>query len=415
MSNKYVAGMVLHSLGDTLGGRYRQWNLNNKDGYELTLSKIYEFISLGGATDIKIRGWKASDVTIMHLAMTKALLEYNDDSMNTLGKIFVDKFLEVLKKNGELLGRTTLKALNRLDKGGEWANMVYDIKAGGAGAVMRSLCIGMVFRGEENRHKLIQIAIESARITNNSAVGYLGSVAGALFASLACEGIEIKKWAMILLDLFERGVILKYIKMSGRGEEEYLRDSPIFIEKWHRYIDDKFDSAGNVLVRKLDKNLVYRGKYYNEAFGFRSNNGDGLGKNTRMFKGEGKFVSSDDKFMDSGKGNVRVFGRVDTRGQETKKDDIKKDIDEAGYIGSGGDDSVIIAYDCLIDCSGVWEKLVYYSMLHMGDGNTTGAIAGGLYGLVYGLGDVRVDMIEDLEYGKELEKVGMLLSKKIEI
>jgi ADP-ribosylarginine hydrolase len=401
MSNKYVAGMVLHSLGDILGGRYRQWNLNNKDGYELTLAKVYEFISLGGATDIKISGWKASDVTIMHLAMAKSLLEYNDDSMNTLGKIFVSKFLEVLEKNGELLGGTTLKALNRLNMGGDWNNMAYDVRAGGAGATMRSLCIGMVFRGEANRHKLIQIAIESARITNNSAVGYLGSVVGALFASLACEGIEIKKWAMILLDLFERGVILKYIKMSGRGEEEYLRDSPIFIEKWHRYIDDKFDSAGNVLGRKLDKNLVYRGKYYNEAFGFRSNNGDGLDKNTRMFKG--------------GKGNVRVFGRVDTRGQETKKDDIKKDMDEAGYIGSGGDDSVIIAYDCLIDCDGVWEKLVYYSMLHMGDGNTTGAIAGGWYGLVYGIGDVRSDMIEDLEYGKELEKVGNELYKKIEI
>lgn len=407
MSNKYVAGMVLHSLGDTLGGRYRMWNLNNKDGYELTLSKVYEFISLGGATDIKIYGWKASDVTIMHLYTGRALLEYNDDSMNTLGKIFVSKYLEVLEKNGDLLGGTSLKALNRLKNGGEWDNMAYDVRAGGAGASMRSLCIGMVFVGEENRHKLIQIAIESARITNNSAVGYLGSVAGALFASLACEGIEIKRWPMILLDLFESGVMLKYIKMSGRGEEEYLRDSPIFIEKWHRYVDDKFDSAGNVLGKKLDKNLVYRGKYYNEAFGFRSNNGNGLGKNTRMFKGDGG------KFMNhSSGGNVRVFGRVDTRGQETKKDDIKKDIDEAGYIGSGGDDSVIIAYDCLIDCSGVWEKLVYYSMLHMGDGNTTGAIAGGWYGLVYGLGDVRSDMIRDLEYGKELEKLGKELWDK---
>lgn len=54
------------------------------------------------------------------------------------------------------------------------------------------------------------------------------------------------------------------------------------------------------------------------------------------------------------------------------------------YPGAGGDDSVIIAYDCFMDCDGSWEKAVTYSMLHVGDSDTTGSICGLLFGLYYG-------------------------------
>ena len=67
----------------------------------------------------------------------------------------------------------------------------------------------------------------------------------------------------------------------------------------------------------------------------------------------------------------------------------KKDI----YPGAGGDDSVIIAYDCLIDSRGSWDKIVYYSMLHVGDSDTTGTICGFLYGLVYGLESIYSQML----------------------
>ena len=50
----------------------------------------------------------------------------------------------------------------------------------------------------------------------------------------------------------------------------------------------------------------------------------------------------------------------------------KKDM----YPGAGGDDSVIIAYDCLMDSDGSWDKIVFYSMLHVGDSDTTGMIGG---------------------------------------
>ena len=68
------------------------------------------------------------------------------------------------------------------------------------------------------------------------------------------------------------------------------------------------------------------------------------------------------------------------------------------YPGAGGDDSVIIAYDVLLGCGGSWEKVVTYSMLHVGDSDTTGTICGFLYGLYYGsdkVGDIMIDNIVD--------------------
>lgn len=412
MENKYIACMLLHALGDTIGFKNTEWEFS-EGGYERTLKKVYEFISLGGITGINLKGWLVSDDTIMHMQTARAMIKYSDNSsVDTMGKLLVDYFLEALgqfeiegKKRAP--GIATMKSLIRLKDGGKWDNNPYNIYSGGSGASMRSLCIGMRFPKSEDRHKLIQFAIESGRITNNSAVGYLGGVASALFASLAIEGIDIKKWPFVLLELFDNGTIQKYIKLSERGYDSYIKDSPIFIEKWHRYVDDKFDDKRNVIVRQSNINLVYRCKYYNETFGFRQK---------FVNKNNGNGSTRDITNVDGGKGVVRAFGSRENIIKNNNIVDIKGDeIDnrnDAGFIGSGGDDSVIIAYDALIDCNGNWEKLVYYSMLHMGDSDTTGAIAGGLYGLLYGIDNVGDHLLKHLEYKDELVKLGNDLYKK---
>ena len=52
--------------------------------------------------------------------------------------------------------------------------------------------------------------------------------------------------------------------------------------------------------------------------------------------------------------------------------------------GSNGLDSVLIAYDSILSCDGNFEKLIYLSMLHGGDSDSTGCIAGALFGAYYG-------------------------------
>ena len=371
MSDKYISCMIMHAVGDTVGFKNGEWEFK-KGGEEKTLEKLYEFIDLGGVNNISLKGWKISDDTIMHIQTADALLE-NYTNINNLGNTLKKNFIDALNQfeeeglDSRYPGDSTLKALKRFRDGADWNEIPYNINTGGSGASMRSLCIGLAFNGKENRHKLIQIAIESGRMTNNSAVGYLGALASALFTALAIENVKINNWPFVLLELFKSGIVGKYIQSADRDIEQYERDHHIFIEKWHRYVENKFDDDRKPIKRRADKNLIYRSKYYYDNFGFK------------------KRAPADKPYEDE---------------KQTK------------FIGSGGDDSVIIAYDCLLDSGDNWEKLVIYSMLHMGDTDTTGAIAAGLYGVLYGTENVPKNFLEHLEYKKELTDIGNKLYKK---
>lgn len=363
--------MIMHAVGDTVGFKNGEWEFK-KGEFDKTLEKVYEFIDLGGVNNISLKGWRISDDTIMHIQTALALLE-NYNNINNLGNTLKKNFVDALKQfeheglEVRYPGNSTLKALKMFRDGADWNEIPYNINAGGSGASMRSLCIGLAFPGKENRHKLIQIAIESGRMTNNSAVGYLGALGSALFTALAIENVKINNWPFILLELFKSGIIGKYINEAKRDVEQYERDHHIFVEKWHRYVENKFDDNRNPIKRRADKNLVYRGRYYYDNFGFK---------------------------------------------KQTMPNKPYEDVKQTAFIGSGGDDSVIIAYDCLLDSGDDWEKLVVYSMLHMGDTDTTGAIAAGLYGILYGTDGVPKNFLEHLESKKELTTIGTKLYKK---
>ncbi|CAH6421680.1 ADP-ribosylglycohydrolase [uncultured virus] len=360
MQDNYVACIVLHAIGDTIGFKNGEWEF--KQGYmEKPLEKLYEFIDLGGINHIPKKNWLVSDDTIMQMKNIEALLE-NYESMNKLGELLKKKYIEAYNQfydeglKTRYPGKTTLDNIQRLINGGKWNDTPYDINFGGSGASMRNPCIGLAFFGEKNRHKLIQISIESSRITHNSTVGYLGGMTSALFTAYAIEGINLTKWPSLLMDLFTSGTIGNYIKKSGRGIDEFINDAHIFINKWKRYIDDKFDENGNPIKRRSTRNLVFRTKYYQDNFGYH--------KESHFFP------------------------------------------------GSGGDDSVIIAYDCLLDAENSWEKLVVYSMLHGGDTDTTGCIAGAWWGALYAYMDTPNNILDNLEYRDELINLANELYKK---
>ena len=352
---RYIACMLLHALGDTIGYKNSNWEFFKGGGVD---EKLYDFIYEGGINHVPKKGWLVSDDTILHMKTAEALLE-KFTNLNDLASILVSKYLEAFDQfeqeglEKRYPGGTTMKVLFKLKNGAKWNETPYNILSGGSGAAMKSLCIGLAYNGEENRDKLIQIAIECSRITHNSVVGYMGGLTSALFTAFAIENIEIKRWPHMLMTIIGSDIISTYLRKTGRGFVEYENDISNFSRKWYRYIEEKFDDDGNVVFRRSNKNIFFRNKYYSENYAFRKE-----------------------------------------------------------YPGGGGDDSVIIAYDSLIDAGDSWEKLVIYSMLHSGDTDTTGCIAAGWWGAAKGFLDVPEDRLAHLEYKNALKKLGEKLFKK---
>ena len=96
----YRAIMLLHALGDTIGFKNGQWEFNyfNKDlSYKTTLEIVFEFIALGGITNINLKGWNVSDDTLIHIAVAKTLLENTDN----LIELFKDNIIISLQEMRE--------------------------------------------------------------------------------------------------------------------------------------------------------------------------------------------------------------------------------------------------------------------------------------------------------------------------
>jgi ADP-ribosylglycohydrolase len=222
--------------------------------------------------------------------------------------------------------------------------------SGGNGTAMRNICIGLAFYSESDLDILIDFSIQSSQITHNSPLGFLAGFTSAYFASLAVREIELNKWVFMMLELLESDKIKKYIGKSFDEQNDYNS----YIRYWKKYIDTRFNGTKPIKTRSTS-NMMFRIKYYYENF-------------------------------------------------------VKDSY--ADYTGSSGFCAMIMAYDALIDCDGKFEKLVYYSILNPGDSDTIGSIACGLYGIVYGFGDVPKNLLCCIETKDKLLKLGEKFYKK---
>ena len=95
MEDKVKGCLILHAIGDTLGYYNGKFEFNfglspSKLTLNTTLEIVYEFINLGGITDINLNGWKVSDDTILHIQTAHALV--NSD-------INLEKFMKHIGHN----------------------------------------------------------------------------------------------------------------------------------------------------------------------------------------------------------------------------------------------------------------------------------------------------------------------------
>ena len=315
------------SLGDTIGYYNSNWEFNYGDiqaGPEYVNELIYEFIYLGGVNDLSIVNWLASDDTILYIATMKVLsdkfVDINDFG-NKIKKSYLDSKSLIENRHP---GQTTNNSLE-MQETIDWDKLPYNGKNIGAGSAMRSGCIGIFFPGKHNRKKLVMLAIESSRITHNSAIAILGSVVAALFTAYSLERVSINHWPHKLLKLLKSDIIDQYMNTSRPKEYTlYVRDKIIYIGQWEKYVSLLFSGIKPRIDLKFMKNPVQRYKYLSENF--------------------------------------------------SKGCDIP---------GSCGDDALIMAYDALLRSDGVFEKIIVYSILHPGDSDTVGSIAFSWFGGVY--------------------------------
>jgi ADP-ribosylarginine hydrolase len=354
MEDKYISCLLCYGIGDAIGYKNGEWEFLMSD------DKIYQFIALGGINHINTTEWRVSDDTILHLCMANSLLS-NFKSIGDLGAIF-SKELVKARKQFELegyefrsVGLITNKNVTKLENGLKWNALPYDNYYGGNGAAMRNICVGLAYHN--NFAKLVETSIEMSRITHNSLTGYVGGFISALFASYALNNIAIEEWPNLLMKIYKDKVLRNYIKKTGRDIEEFDKYIDIYFAKWDSYIKDKFDDEGNIIEKRTSINLIWRNKYYSSI-------ATKLSSNAPLVP------------------------------------------------GAGGDDCMILVYDALLDSKGKWETLVFYSMLHLGDTDTTGAIAASLYGVIFGMSDIPKINYENLELRKELEQTGKKLYKK---
>lgn len=363
--DKIRGAILLSMIGDMIGfaNGYNEFNNNTfftqdnfgdtyrDDGANYSNLMVFDFMYNGGFSSHPKPLWTVSDDSIMLFANGNALVKWKKDSDKSIKNLINHiklQYIEIIKdrislENFEKLynaGLTTVRNLKKIKNGDDYNLFPYDDKAGGSGGTMRAGIFGIIFNKESDKLKLIESTIESTLLTHPNAIAFLGSVAIALFASYAMQGNKITKWCIDMLEIMESNIIDNYI--SEHHQELfpfYERDKKIFINKWKDYIEDKFD----------EHLFVY--------------------KKSMMMKFPSKRTLYYDKFSSR-----------------------KKDI----YPGAGGDDSTIIAYDCLIDSDGIWDKIVIYSMLHVGDSDTTGSICAFLYGLYYGTSNVYEQMINNI-------------------
>jgi hypothetical protein len=74
------------------------------------------------------------------------------------------------------------------------------------------------------------------------------------------------------------------------------------------------------------------------------------------------------------------------------------------FPGAGADDCIIIAYDCLLMSKCNYEKLVYMSMINIGDSDTLGSISSAWYGALYGFKNVPHNLYIDSNTNYDIVK-----------
>lgn len=370
IKEKISASIILSSYLDTLGSyngnfefNFGKVATNNLQASAVNYEILHIFFALGGFSKIDLTNLKSSDDSIMMIATGSALL-LGGKEINFIEEYL--KIFELLKEKDRYPGITTMDSLEFIRTNRSINKLKYDKKMGGNGAAMRTGIIGIILHKEEDIENVIKFSITASRVTHNTSLGFLGGLVSALFANFGMRKIHFLDWFEELFKL-EKKI------------DKYMETTNIF----NQYMEDKefyFDSLKDYKEKKIDKYLLN--------------------------------PSSFQKFND----RIESLGQYNHYGPENKM----------SLFGASGLSSIIVAYDSILmshrskEYPFEREKLevsldsfIFYSTLHFGDSDTTGAIAGIFYGSIYGFKDFDSSKIEQLEFKNQINELIQLIEKAV--
>lgn len=370
LNEKIKASIYLLSYFDTLGFNNTKWEFNYGmdptnplESSFIYLKIIHEFFSLGGFSNINIKNWNSSDDTIMMIATGFACKNGGGE------KNYINEYLHILPQLKDVKrgsGIHTLDILEKIKRIKSIDKLDYKESAGGNGAAMRTSVIGLIYYQENDLSKLLENSILSSRVTHNNSLGFLGGLVTALFTSYAIREIPVWDWLKKLLELYKSGVIDSHLEKTNIFEK-YQKDKYLFFDKLEQYQEQRLDN-----FTKKNQTMFFDFKYRLQFL-------DEYNTYTR-------------------KDNTKIYSRY----------------------GASGISSIIVAYDSLLMSyqGNTWpldsnfknlkvslDSLLFFSTLHFGDNDTTGAIAGAWYGALYGFKNFDIEKLNQLEFKDKLNKL----------
>lgn len=386
--------MLYGALGDAIGYKNGDWEFE-KDG----LAILDQVKQLGGIQNVWVnpQDWPVSDDTVMHLATCIALWQAFHpnpriaERLEELSKDEETKFDILLTQCAKLVnwnqlkcptviaftsekreafvnaimtwyvrcmtimekrapGRQTIEAVSLNLSKQKMPDTIVD-RAGGNGAAMRCMCIGLLSAPQD---LVISLAGIASMATHPNYTAILGGIMSAAFTRMAINLTHPIHWPF---EFFRH-----YYKPSVAWIQKQFPGSQVdtfFFDTWQKYLALRFALAT-------------------------SNHG----KDKHVVSFDGDWLQNLQKRQDF----FAQFAFVSADGQS--------------WNGSSGHDSVMIAYDAILYDYNDWHTVLFLSAIHGGDSDSTASIAGAFFGALVGM---RTPTMEGLEFENDI----VLLAKSL--
>ncbi|XP_078063079.1 uncharacterized protein LOC144488999 [Mustelus asterias] len=317
----------------------------NKPGLRLTETDLSDQIDTMVLKSLK---WQAPFDTLMHMATAEALTS-GWDTFQELCSQAAKRYLIMLHRYQKCQPKSVSDGAKVQTK--DYTSKRYtplNRKEPKFGAAARTMCVGMCYSKPEQLNDLLQVSIECGQMTHSYPAGFLGTFCTALFASYAIQGKPVVQWGRRMMEVMP--IAEQHCERKMKHFSDYRENWFSFETKWQFYLQLRGiqkDGCDNPMFPQI-YDIEEQNKLY------------------RRWRSESSGMS---------------------KGVET----------------------TLIAYDALLLAGEDWKKLCYSAMFHWGESDATGAIAGSLYGLLYGFDNVPMSLYQNLEFRGQLEQLGKQL------